>query len=152
MSEPNVIPQDFQPKQDNFPFESPFILSSVERAWCHYNNVNIVYIKRRHLEENLKTIAPELGMDEAEQKRFLDYWCCANGDEIRAEGDRYFDLRQRAESWMYRRRPQEQQQSRAQKYANTSKQVTQMIYGLFGQDGAGDNGPATDHPLPPDEQ
>ena len=76
METPNVIPQDFEPpKEDKFPFPAPFILSSVERYWCMNDSVKIVFIKRRHLEENLKVIEAEIGMDETERGKFLDWWC-----------------------------------------------------------------------------
>ena len=85
----------------------------------------MVFIKRRHLEENLKTIEQEIGMDEIERGKFLDWWCCAKGEEIRAEGDPYFNLRYRAENWMEKRRPQENKstnRSRIEKYAESARQ------------------------------
>ena len=125
----NVIPDNFELQQDNFPFPAPFILSSVERAWCMNDSAKIVYIKRRHLEENLKTIADGMGMDEAEQTRFLNHWCQpANRDpsELLAEVVMAFDLRQRAESWMEKARPKSKpQQSRIEKYAESARQFFQ---------------------------
>ena len=124
----NVIPENFEAPQEHYPFPAPFILSSVEREWCRFQanrTAAIIFIKRRHLEENLKTIAQEIGMDEAERKNFLDWWCCARGEEIRAEGDPYFNLRYRAEGWMEKRSPQENKstnKSRAEKYAESARQ------------------------------
>ena len=127
METPSVIPSQFETPQDNFPFPAPFILSSLERDWCRFQQnktAAIVFIKRRHLEENLKTIEQSIGMDETERKRFLDYWCSARGEEIRAEGDPYFDLRQRAESWMERRKPNTTQtKSRLEQYAESARQA-----------------------------
>ena len=120
------IPDNLVAVQDRYPFPAPFILSSVERFKCMGIPVNIVFVKRRHLEENLKTIEAELGMDEVERKRFLDYWCQpANRDpsEILAEVIPAFELRQRATTWMERKRPQRQQQpSRAEQYAESARQ------------------------------
>ena len=122
------LPERLEVQQDNFPFPSPFILTSVERSWCRFQpnrNAATIYVKRRHLEENLKTIAQEIGMDAAEQKKFLDWWCCSNGEDIRAEGDPYFNLRYRAENWMEKRRPQENKsinKSRVEKYAESARQ------------------------------
>jgi hypothetical protein len=126
--ERNVTPENFEAPQEHYPFPAPFILSSVEREWCRFQanrTAAIIFIKRRHLEENLKTFAKEIGMNEAEQKNFLDWWCCAKGEEIRAEGDPYFNLRYRAESWMEKRRPQSksQQQSRLEQYAESARQA-----------------------------
>ena len=124
---PSVIPTHFEPPPaDKFPFPAPFILTSVERYWCMNDPVKIVFIKRRHLEENLKTIEQEIGMNEAERNKFLDWWCSPgqrDPSEIRAEGDQYFNLRQRATTWMERKRPQRQQQpSRAEQYAESARQ------------------------------
>ena len=122
------LPERLESQQENFPFPTPFILTSVERSWCRFQpnrSAAINYVKRRHLEENLKTFAQEIGMDEAEQKKFLDWWCCAKGEEIRAEGDPYFNLRYRAENWMEKRRPQEKKstnKSRVEKYAESARQ------------------------------
>lgn len=122
------LPEHLESQQDNFPFPGPFCLSSVERDWCRFQpdrNAAVVFIKRRHLEENLKTIAHEIGMDEAEQKKFLDWWCCPNLDEIRAEGDPYFNLRYRAENWMEKRkqRPEDQKpKSRLEKYVKSAQE------------------------------
>ena len=70
---PSVIPTHFEPPPtDNFPFPAPFILTSVERFWCMNDPVKIIYIKRRHLEENLKTIEQQIGMNEEQRKKFLD--------------------------------------------------------------------------------
>ena len=123
------LPERLETKQDNLPFPAPFVLSSVERNWCRFQQnktAAVVFIKRRHLEENLKTFAKDIGMDEAEQKKFLDWWCCANGEEIRAEGDPYFNLRYRAESWMEKRRLQgnnkSTNKSRVEKYEESARQ------------------------------
>ena len=125
METPSVIPEHFEPVQDNFPFPCPFILSSVERHWCMKDPLKIIFIKRRHLEENIKAIEQSIGMDEEERRRFLDYWCCPtrhNRSEIRAELDECFDLRQRATSWMDRARPQQEQpKSRIEKYAESAQ-------------------------------
>ena len=122
------LPERLEAQQESFPFPAPFILTSVERNWCRFQpnrNAAIVFVKRRHLEENLKTIAQEIGMDETEQKKFLDWWCCANGEEIRAEGDHYFNLRYRAENWVEKRKSQskQQQQSRLEQYAESARQA-----------------------------
>lgn len=128
MEPPSVIPAQFEAPGDQYPFPAPFILSSMEREWCRSQRnrtAAVVFIKRRHLEENLKTIADGIGMDETERNGFLDWWCCANGEEIRAEGDPYFNLRYRAENWMARRRPQENKsnnKSRIEKYAESARQ------------------------------
>lgn len=128
MESPSVIPAQFEAPGDQYPFPAPFILSSMEREWCRSQRnrtAAVVFIKRRHLEENLKTIADGIGMDEKERHGFLDWWCCANGEEIRAEGDPYFNLRYRAENWMARRRPQENKsnnKSRIEKYAESARQ------------------------------
>ena len=126
----NVIPDNFEAQQDNLPFPAPFILSSVEKAWCMNDSAKVLYIKRRHLEENLKTIADGIGMDEAEQTRFLSHWCQpANRDpsEPLAEVVMAFDLRQRAESWMEKARPKSSkpQQSRIERYAESARQFFQ---------------------------
>ena len=117
-----VIPADFE--QPSYPFPAPFILSSVERSWCNHDPARIVYIKRAHLEKNLMSL--DAGMDEAERKRFLDYWCSPttrDPSEIRAELDPAFNLRQRAENWMEKARPQEKQpKSRLEKYAESARQ------------------------------
>lgn len=127
MEIPSVIPASYEEKIDNYPFPAPFILSSMEREWCRHQNVTdsaIVFIKRRHLEENLKTISQEIGMDEAEQKKFLDWWCSPKGDAIRAESDPFFNLRNRAESWMEKRKPNNtnNNKSRLEKYAESARQ------------------------------
>ena len=119
------IPNDLEATRDNYPFPAPFILSSMERFNCMNDPAKIVFVKRRHLEENLKVIEGSVGMDEAERKKFLDYWCSARGTEIRAEGDNYFDLRQRAESWMERaaKNNRSQKQSRLEQYAESARQA-----------------------------
>lgn len=129
MESPSVIPAQFEAPGDQYPFPAPFILSSMEREWCRLQGnkaAAVVFIKRRHLEENLKVFAQEIGMDDAEQKRFLDWWCCAKGEEIRAEEDHYFNLRYRAENWMKKRRPQQENKSnnksRIEKYAESARQ------------------------------
>ena len=112
MNEITHIPIEIARRKDNFPYPAPFILSSMERWLCCKDEPNlktnpefVVYIKRRHLEENLKTIEREIGMNEVERGKFLDYWCChaAGSAEVRAERDEYFDLRYRAENWMKRK-------------------------------------------------
>lgn len=124
----NVIPEHFEQPQQNYPFPSPFILSSVERDWCGNECAKILFIKRRHLEENLKTIAGEIRMEEEEQKRFLDYWCqpCDNRmSMLLAERSGAFDIRYRAVSWMQKSgtRPFEQKKkSRIEKYAESARQ------------------------------
>lgn len=120
------IPDNLEETQDKFPFPAPFILSSVERYKCMSVPARIIFVKRRHLEENLKTFANELGMGEDDIKRFLDYWCQpANRDpsEVLAEVIPAFELRQRATTWMERKKPQKpQQQSRAEQYAESARQ------------------------------
>lgn len=151
----NVIPADYEPPKDNFPFKSPFYLSSAEAYWCMGDSARIVYIKRRHLEENIKTFEQEIGMDDTERKRFLDYWCCpdpGNPSEIRAEGDRYFNIRQRAESWMGRRKgPTETktQQSRIEQYAEKSRRAAAILDQLYPEDV---RGAVTGSADAPDEQ
>lgn len=132
METQSVIPTNFEaPKTTTFPFPVPFILSSVERAWCMKEPAKIVFIKRRHLEENLKTFEQEIGMDEAERKRFLDYWCSPSmrdPTEIRAERDECYDIRQRAESWMERARPAgDKPKSRLEKYAESAQQFARNV-------------------------
>ena len=126
----NDIPAHLEDPEDKYPFQVPFILSSVERDLARGEAIRIRYIKRRHLEENIKTFAKEIGMDEEERRKFLDYWCSPSRvvpSMIRAELDECFDLRQKAESWMdNRRRPNKsQQQSRVEKYAESAKQFFQ---------------------------
>lgn len=130
----NVIPENFEAPQDNFPFPSPFSLSSTEWNWCLWTgrqqkDMKIVFIKRRHLEENLKTFENEIGMGESERKEFLDYWCSPvnrSPSEIRAELDECFNLRARAESWMKRAKPNTNQpKSRLEQYAESARQFFQ---------------------------
>ena len=129
---PSVIPTTFDAPKDDFPFPFPFILSSVERDWCSRqanSQAATVYIKRRHLEENMKAMGLESSMDVAERKRFFDYWCCPtirDRSTIRAELDECFDLRQRMESWRERARPAgPAQKSRLERYAETAQQFYQ---------------------------
>ena len=126
---PSVIPTNFEAPKDNFPFPAPFVLSSAERFWCMEDNARIIYIKRRHLEENIKTIESEYGMGEEERKRFLDYWCSPSMRDpstFRAERDECFDIRQRVSSWMDRAKQKDKQpKSRAEKYAETAQQFFQ---------------------------
>lgn len=155
MKTPNVIPQDFEPpKEDKFPFPAPFILSSVERYWCMNDSAKIVFIKRRHLEENLKVIEAEIGMDETERGKFLDWWCSpgqSDASEIRAEGDRYFNLRQRADNWMKKpTRTKQQQPSRIQQYAESARQFLTRQQQDVSFPGAGS--PAGGYANIPDEQ
>lgn len=145
------IPNDLEATQDNYPFPAPFILSSMERFNCMSDPKKIVFVKRRHLEENLKVIEQSIGMGEAERKKFLDYWCSARGSEIRAEGDSYFDLRQRAESWMERatKNSRPQQQSRLEQYAESARQA----FGASQPVPARDTEPtSTGYTVLPDEQ
>lgn len=123
----NVIPENFQAPQDNYPFPTPFILSSVEKDWCHHDWARIVFIKRRHLEENIKVIADEMGMGEDERKRFLDYWCQPCDLErttLLAEKSGAFDLRYRVGRWMETRgiKNNTDNKSRAEKYAESARQ------------------------------
>ena len=108
--------------------------------------------KRNHLEINLNSIADEFHMTKAEQKKFLDYWCCSQDNRtIRAEGDTYFDLRYRVDNWMQKIRPEEQpQKSRLEQYAEKSNQLTQFINDLYGN--SPDPGATTGAPVPPDDQ
>lgn len=137
----NVIPEHFEPPTDRFPFPSPFLLSSVERNWCREAPDRILYIKRRHLEENLKTIAQEIGMEEPERKRFMDYWCSPSRfdrSEPRAERDECFNLRQRAESWMENVNQRNgKKPGRVANTIDTFNEVEQWINGRF-SDKAGD--------------
>ena len=123
----NVIPDSFEAAGVDYPFKAPFILSSAENYWCMSDPAKIVYIKRRHLEENLKVIAGEIGMDEGEQKKFMDYWCQPSNrsaSEILAEVIRAFDLRYRATSWMEGKKPQAKQtKSRLEQYAESARQA-----------------------------
>ena len=136
-----------------FPYPTPFILSSVERNWCMGDPARIVEIKRRHLEENLKTLEHEFGMNEAERKKFLDYWCCPsqrNREEIRAEGDAYFDLRYRIAKWMDGKKPEEQKtQSRVEQYAQVSRNFSALVYELYNPNDTGAGNRSADSP---DEQ
>lgn len=135
-----------------FPYPAPFILSSVEREMCRFGRTTEAQCKRNHLEANLLTIAREVNMNEAEQKKFLDYWCCSqDGNEIRAESDAYFDLRYRAENWMKKAKSEEKpQKSRLEQYADKSQQLTQFINEFYGNspDGRAEDGAL----LSPDEQ
>ena len=123
------IPANLEDREDKYPFPAPFILSSVERYLCMRDPLRIRYVKRRHLEENIKTFAAEIGMDETERNKFLDYWCSPSRvvpEMIRAELDECFELYQRASSWMDNTRPQaKKQQSRAEKYAESARQFFQ---------------------------
>ena len=128
---PSVIPTTFKPQKDKFPFPSPFSFSSAEDYWCSIQRDQEadrrVYIKRRHLEENLKTFEKEIGMDEATRKKFLDHWCSPslrNPELIKAELDECFNLRVRAENWMERVKQATEQhaKSRLEKYAESAQQ------------------------------
>ena len=138
MNEITHIPSEITRRKDNFPYPAPFILSSMERWLCGKDDPNhkptpenVVYIKRRHLEENIKVIEQEIGMDEAERKRFLDYWCSPSTrepSEIRAELDECFNLRARAESWMERARPAgAQPKSRLERFAESAQQFARNV-------------------------
>ena len=117
--------------QTSLPYEAPFILSSVERDQCRMGVLTVPGVKRNHLHANLKTFSAEIGMDESEQKKFLDYWCSPSRFDdhvIRAELDQCFDLRQRAESWMERAKPaQRQPKSRLEQYAESAQQFYQNV-------------------------
>lgn len=149
----NVIPDDFVPAGDSFPFPSPFTLSSVERDWCMGQPERIVYIKRAHLQRNLLCIAKSIGMTTDEQKKFLDHYCSPslrNAAEIRAERDEYFNLRSKAEAWMEKRAPAVQPgTSRIEQYAKTSNVFKQLVHGFFG---SGRKEPANGDSNTPDEQ
>lgn len=122
------------------PFPNPFMLSSMERTWCMGDPEKVVDCKRRHLAENLKIIAGDFGMDEAEQKKFLDYYCSPsvrNASEIRAEGDPYFNLRQKAEGWMEKRKSDKSKPaSRIEQFADTAKRFDKLMDELYGSDNA----------------
>lgn len=133
-----IIPVSFEDCAVVLPYPSPFILSSVERDWCNTagNNalriVRTVYIKRRHLEENLKVVAGRIGMSETEQKKFIDWWCSVKPGttEVRAEGDPYFDLNYRAGRWMENARGNHNgqvQKSRIEKYAESAQRFYQNV-------------------------
>jgi len=126
MEQPSVIPVFFEEKKDNYPFPAPFILSSVERDWCSGDKSRENFIKRRHLEENLKTIAGKIGMNETMCKSFLDYWCSPSNRSqgtLRAELDECFNLRLRAENWAQREKnTQFVNSSRIDKYAEATRQ------------------------------
>ena len=136
-----------------FPYPTPFRLSSTERDWAMNTPEKIVQLKRAHLEENLKTFELEIGMDEAERRKFLDYYCQRgdrNPSEILAERSGYFDLRYRATKWMEDKKPkQEQPKSRVEQYADTSKKFHALMDELYG---TSDNGTENGAPDYPDEQ
>ena len=96
------IAYGYVPPKDNFPFPSPFSLTSVENDWCKGDLSKIIHVKRTHLQKNLDVIAEEIGMSQAGIKHFLDWWCdpMPGTSEIRAEGDPYFNLRRKAENWV----------------------------------------------------
>ena len=150
---PSVIPTHYESPANKYPFPSPFLLSSVERDWCRQDPNRIVYIKRRHLEENLKTFEREIGMDEVKRKEFLDYYCQPgdrNPSEILAEKSGYFDLRYRATKWVDKNKKTDQKsQSKIEQYIQPSQNFNALVNELFSPNvnGAG-NGPANT----PDEQ
>ena len=124
------IPGNIKDPEDKYPFPAPFILSSVERDLARKEAIRIRYIKRRHLEENIKTFASEIGMGEDERGKFLDYWCSPSRvvpEMLRAELDECFDLYQRAVSWTEKAKSanKPQQQSRVEKYAESARQFFQ---------------------------
>lgn len=130
----NIIPSGYKPAT-KFPFPAPFILSSVERDWCMGDPDKIVYIKRAHLRENLIVISSETGMSLQDMEGFLDWWCSPKPgmSEVRAEEDRYFNLRQRALNWMARRagnmgrREERQPKSRVEKTMEAFNEVQDWI-------------------------
>lgn len=146
----NKIAAGFEAGKDNYPYPSPFVLSSVERDWCRGDLEREIYIKRVHLSDNLATIQKEIGMDESEKEQFLKWWCSPRPgtSEIRAEGDAYFNLRQRAENWMERVRKRQAPQEPRQSVSRIDKlrQNLQKIHEHF-------NGNRKEHTdLRPDEQ
>lgn len=124
-----IIPQNYEPPKENYPYPAPFLLSSVERSWCINDPARVVYIKRSHLEQNLLSLGDV--MDETERKKFLDHWCSPSTRDrstIRAELDPCFNLRQRAENWMEKARPDKRQQpkSRLERYAESARQFIEQ--------------------------
>ena len=118
------------------PFPNPFILSSVERDWTRGEPSAVVYVKRTHLARNLAAVAAELGMDAQAQEAFLDYWCAPEvraPSEIRAEGDRYFDIRARAKAWMRREKDAgTAPASRAEQYADSARNIHRIFDEIYG--------------------
>ena len=137
-----------------FPYPAPFILSSMEREMCRFGKWTEPQFKRNHLEANLRVIASQVGMDEAEQKRFLDYWCQpldTSPTDILAQKSGAFYLRYRAEKWMEKNKPADKpQKSRLEQYTEKSQQLTQFINEFYGNSS---NHGAADGPIvSPDEQ
>ena len=147
-----VEAQAQQGPQPPAPFPNPFILSSVERDWCHGDPARVVDCKRRHLAENLRVFAGEIGMAEDEQQAFLDWWCSpavSNRTEIRAESDQYFNLRLRAEKWMSRKAEAEKKPaSRFEKTVQLNQNFENLVNAIYHTD----DRPADGTPDTPDEQ
>lgn len=123
----------------SYPFPKPFLLSSEERNLAGNDPTKIAQIKRHHLQKNLEVINGELAMDNNQAKSFLDYWCSCSHDRpemIRAEGDRYFDLKQKADSWMAREKgggkTNAQHQSKIEQYADRNNKLNELINKVYG--------------------
>lgn len=143
----------------SFPFPQPFLLSSKERDLAGNDPTKIVKIKRLHIQKNLEVIERDVAMDSNQSRSFLDYWCSSDNyhpEKIRAESDRCFNLRQRAENWMKREMDRGRiistsQKSRIEQYADAEKKYNELIARMYGTNpnntGAGDSSENT-----PDEQ
>lgn len=134
--EQGIIPFDIDVPNDSYPYPNPFFLSSAEEYWCTFGQTQVnalarkAAIKRWHLDENLKSISKEIGMEDSERKKFVEYWGAKSWkepDAIRAELDEFFDLRKKAENWMERVKSSssKQQTSRLEQYAQSAKQFLQ---------------------------
>ena len=146
----DILPDEYEVPEEHFPFPAPFVLTSVEKHWCCHNPERIVYIKRIHLQKNLLTFRDEIGMDEEEMKKFLDWWCSPRPGtaEIRAESDAYFNLRQRAETWMAKLKvrnaqntpkpQQEEPRSRVESLKESMRHLHDFFHGKREQDTAPD--------------
>lgn len=122
----------------SFPYPKPFSLSDKECDMARNDPTNIVRIKRYHLHNNLMTIAGELEMGDDQVESFLDYWCSSNHDHpemIRAEEDRYFNLRQRADSWMKREKNGNytHHQSKFEQHVDTNKNFNKLVANIYGR-------------------
>ena len=85
-----------------------FHVSSMEKGSVGFDRDRIAGIKRGRMDAALSRVAANLAikegleMSEGQKARFLDHWCAhrPGSDQIRAEGDPYFSLYEKARIWV----------------------------------------------------